>query len=106
MPPSRRQFVQTFTAAALVAPPASAAERVIGMIFPPANYPVPPKAKTLYPSGVTFLAEGLAFQGMTIESYDEAVPRIVPASLKLKERGATAISIMGTSLTFYKGAGY
>jgi len=106
MPPSRRQFVQTFTAAALVAPPASAAERVIGMIFPPANYPVPPEAKLLYPAGVTFLAEGLAFNGMTIESYDEAVPRIVPAAFKLKERGATAISIMGTSLTFYKGAAF
>ena len=106
MAPSRRQFVQTFTAAAVVAPLASAAERVMGMIFPPADYPVPPEAKLLYPAGVTFLAEGLAFNGMTIESYDEAVPRIVPAALKLKERGATAISIMGTSLTFYKGAGF
>jgi len=34
------------------------------------------------------------------------VPRIVPAALKLKEQGATAISIMGTSLTFYKGAAF
>src|SRR5215471_20704974 len=106
MPPSRRQFVQTFTAASLIAPLASAAEPVMGMIFPPANYPVPPEAKLLYPAGVTFLAEGLAFNGMTIESYDEAVPRIVPAAFKLKERGATAISIMGTSLTFYKGAAF
>ncbi len=76
------------------------------MIFPPANYPVPPEATLLYPHGVDFLAEGLDFKGMTIASYDEAVPRIVPAALKLKERGATAISIMGTSLTFYKGAAF
>ena len=76
------------------------------MIFPPADYPVPPEARLLYPKGVAFLAEGLAFHGMTIESYDEAVPRIVPAAVKLKQRGATAISIMGTSLTFYKGAAY
>jgi arylmalonate decarboxylase len=48
----------------------------------------------------------LAFHGMTIDSYNEAVPRIVPAALKLKQRGATAISIMGTSLTFYKGAAF
>jgi arylmalonate decarboxylase len=102
---SRRQFLQA-SAAALAAPLASAAEPVMGMIFPPADYPVPPEAKLIYPSGVTFLAEGLAFNGMTIESYDEAVPRIVPAALKLKERGATAISIMGTSLTFYKGAAF
>src|SRR6202167_1527289 len=106
---SRRQFAQTVAvtaAGALAAPLASAAEPLLGMIFPPANYPVPPEAKLLYPHGVTFLAEGLAFNGMTIESYDEAVPRIVPAALKLKEQGATAISIMGTSLTFYKGAAF
>ncbi len=105
--PSRRQFVQTVAGAALASPLiAAATEPVMGMIFPPADYPVPPEAKQLYPSGVTFLAEGLAFNGMTIESYDEAVPRIVPAALKLKQRGATGISIMGTSLTFYKGAAF
>ena len=102
---SRRTFLQT-AAVSLAAPLASAAEPVLGMIFPPANYPVPPEAKELYPHGVTFLAEGLAFHGMTIDSYNEAVPRIVPAALRLKERGATAISIMGTSLTFYKGAAF
>lgn len=90
----------------MAVPLASAAEPVLGMIFPPANYPVPPEARLLYPKGVTFLAEGLAFNGMTIESYEEAVPRIVPAALKLKQQGATAISIMGTSLTFYKGAAF
>jgi len=103
---SRRQFLNTAAAAALTAPLAPAADPVMGMIFPPADYPVPPEATQLYPKGVTFLAEGLAFNGMTIESYDEAVPRIVPAALKLKQRGATAISIMGTSLTFYKGAAF
>jgi arylmalonate decarboxylase len=106
IPNSRRRFLQSTVAAALAAPLASAAEPVLGMIFPPANYPVPPEARLLYPKGVTFLAEGLAFHGMTIESYDEAVPRIVPAALKLKQRGANAISIMGTSLTFYKGAAF
>jgi len=108
--PSRRKFLHSAAAGALAVPLASAAdpvaEPVMGMIFPPANYPVPPEAKLLYPHGVTFLAEGLAFNGMTIESYEEAVPRIVPAALKLKQRGATAISIMGTSLTFYKGAAF
>jgi len=103
---SRRRFLHTTAAAALAAPFALADEPVIGMIFPPANYPVPPEANLLYPKGIKFLAEGLAFHGMTIESYDEAVPRIVPAAVKLKQQGATAISIMGTSLTFYKGAAF
>src|SRR5271163_1751459 len=105
---SRRHFLRT--AAVLAAPLAAvaepAADPVMGMIFPPADAAVPPEAKLLYPHGVTFLAEGLAFSGMTLESYDEAVPRIVPTALKLKERGATAISIMGTSITFYKGAAF
>ena len=103
---SRRQFLRVVAGTTLTAPLVSATDPVLGMIFPPADAPVPPEATLLYPSGVTFLAEGLAFNGMTVESFDEAVPRIVPAALKLKQRGATAISIMGTSLTFYKGAAF
>lgn len=103
---SRRRFLQTAAAAAVAAPLVASTEPVLGMIFPPANYPVPPEAKELYPTGVKFLAKGLAFHGMTIESYEEAVPRIVPAALELKAQGANAISIMGTSLTFFKGAAY
>jgi arylmalonate decarboxylase len=102
---SRRRFLHA-AAASLAAPLAAAAEPAVGLILPPANFPVPPEAKLLYPRGVKFLAEGLAFHGMTIESYEEALPRLVPAALKLKERGAAAISIMGTSLTFYKGAAF
>jgi arylmalonate decarboxylase len=43
---------------------------------------------------------------MTPESFDEVIPKIVPAAMRLKDRGAAAISIMGTSLTFYKGAAF
>jgi arylmalonate decarboxylase len=106
MTTSRRQFLQSAALASLTAKLASAAEPVLGMIFPPANYPVPPEAKLLYPNGITFLAEGVGLSGMSVAGYDEAVPRIVPAALKLKQAGATAISIMGTSLTFYKGAAF
>src|SRR5689334_6943751 len=35
----------------------AAAEPVLGMIFPPANYEVPPEAKLMYPKGIRFLAE-------------------------------------------------
>jgi arylmalonate decarboxylase len=78
-------------------------EPVLGLILPPADCPVPPEAARLYPE-LKFLAEGLAFRGITAESFDEAISRVVPAAIRLKDRGATAISIMGTSLTFYKGA--
>jgi arylmalonate decarboxylase len=104
---TRRQFLG---AAAIAVPLASQAiaaqETKVGMIFPPKGYAVPPEAKLLYPQGIEFLADDVNLSGMTIQGYDEAVPRIVPAAMRLKERGARAISIMGTSLTFYKGAAY
>jgi arylmalonate decarboxylase len=100
----RRQFLRAAAVAGLGGM-AFGAERTVGMIFPP-DAKIPADGLELYPSGVTFLGEGLNFKGMTPESFDEAVPRIVPAALRLKERGAAAISIMGTSLTFYKGAAF
>ena len=100
----RRRFLGAAAAAGLGAA-VSGAARTVGMIFPP-DAKIPEDGLELYPSGVTFLGEGLNFKGMTPESFDEAIPRIVPAALRLKERGAAAISIMGTSLTFYKGAAF
>jgi arylmalonate decarboxylase len=41
---------------------------------------------------------------MTLESYEEAIPRAVPAAEALAKQGAKAISVFGSSLTFYKGA--
>src|SRR5579862_1932466 len=104
---SRRQFLQTgFAGAAFAALGSAKADPVLGMIFPPANYPVPPEATTLYPTGIKFLAEGVGLERMTPEGYDKVVDKIVPAAQKLAKQGANAISIMGTSLTFYKGAAF
>jgi arylmalonate decarboxylase len=102
---SRRQFLQIASAGAASAALA-AAEPVLGMIFPPANYPVPPEARLLYPSGIRFLAAGVGLERMTPEGYDQVFDRIVPAAQKLAKDGANAISVMGTSLTFYKGAAF
>jgi arylmalonate decarboxylase len=107
---SRRQFIQIASAgvagAALGASVQAAGVPTLGMIFPPANYPVPPEAKMLYPSGVRFLAEGVGLTKMTAEEYDRVFVHILPAAQKLAKEGANAISVMGTSLTFYKGAEY
>jgi arylmalonate decarboxylase len=110
MTSSRRQFLQTTSigavAAAFGASPGRADVPTLGMIFPPANYPVPPEATLLYPSGVRFLAEGVGLEKMTAEEYDRVFGRILPAAEKLAKEGSNAISVMGTSLTFYKGAEY
>jgi hypothetical protein len=102
----RRQFLKTSVAGAAGAALAVGADRVLGMIFPPANYPVPPEAKLMYPKGIRFLAEGVGLERITPAGYDKVVGKIVPAAVHLAQQGAQAISVMGTSLTFYKGAGF
>jgi len=103
---SRRDFLKVSAAGLAGAVVGSAADPVLGMIFPPANYEVPPEARLMYPKGIRFLAEGVGLERMTPEGYDKAVPKIIPAAEKLARQGANAISIMGTSLTFYKGAAF
>ncbi len=83
----------------------TADEPALGLIFPPLNYPIPPDAKRLYPAGLRFLGNGVGLAGgMTLESYEEAIPRTLPAAEALAKEGAKAISVFGSSLTFYKGA--
>src|SRR5712671_6588017 len=82
-----------------------AEEPALGLIFPPLNYPIPPDAKLLYPTGVRFLGDGVGLPGgMTLAGYDEAIPRVLPAAEELARQGAKVISVFGSSLTFYKGA--
>ena len=106
----RREFIQSGTAASFLAAlgwPALAADApTVGLIFPPANYPIPPDAGRLYPSGVRFIGNGLGFNGMTIESYNEAIPRAMPRAQELAAQGANLISVFGSSITFYKGAAF
>jgi arylmalonate decarboxylase len=107
---TRRDFITVGTAAAAYAACSGSlfamdGEPALGLIFPPLDYPIPPDAKRLYPAGVAFLGNGVGLPGgMTLEGYDEAVPRIVPAAEALARQGAKVISVFGSSLTFYKGA--
>jgi len=111
---SRRDFIRigsaaaaTFVASGFSRTFATAApgDPAIGLIFPPLNYPIPPDAKRLYPKGIEFLSGGVGLPGgMTIEGYDEAIPRVLPEAQRLAKEGARVISVFGSSLTFYKGA--
>src|SRR5262245_54605899 len=72
---------------------------VLGLIFPPLNYPIPPDARRLYPQGVEFLGNGVGLPGgMTLQGYDEAIPRVIPAAQALAAQGAKVISVFGSSL--------
>ena len=107
---SRRNFLKIASAgiagATMSISAGAASDPILGLIFPPANTPVPPEAHLMYPSGVRFLATGVGLERMTPEGYDQVVGRIVPAAQRLAADGANAIAVMGTSLTFYKGAAF
>src|SRR5215813_4289812 len=101
---TRREFLSAVSAAA-VYPLFAKANPTLGLIFPPENYPIPADAKMLFPKGVDFIGNGVGLPGgMTVEDYEEAVPRILPKAVDLAKQGANVISVFGSSLTFYKGA--
>jgi arylmalonate decarboxylase len=84
---------------------AATAEPMLGLVMP-VDPPVPPEAAAMYPKGIRFQATGLALKTMTPKGYDEVLERIAPAAKALSLQGAQAIVLMGTSLSFYKGAAF
>jgi arylmalonate decarboxylase len=81
------------------------ADLTLGLLVP-VESAVPPEANRLYPQGVRFLNESLGLARMTPEGYDQVLDRIEPMARSLSQHGATAITLMGTSLSFYKGAAF
>jgi arylmalonate decarboxylase len=111
MSDTRRQFLKasiTGLGAGLAASAAMNAKEdpKLGLIFPPLNRPIPPEGLIMYPSGVKFVVEGLGLESLTPQGYDKVIPAIKPAAEKLAKQGVQAIVLMGTSLTFYKGAAF
>ncbi len=109
MTASRREFLKLGTAlaaAAAVRTTASAKDDpTAGLIFPPLNYPIPPDAKRLFPTGIRFIGNGVGLPGgMTIKGYEEAIPRVLPRAQDLAREGANLISVFGSSITFFRGA--
>lgn len=104
---SRREFLQAGLAVGIGASVGlEAAPPLLGLIAPPANYPVPPEGLTLYQSALRFTVHGLGLKTMTPAGYDSVIDQIVPAAERQAKEGANAVVIFGTSLTFYKGAAF
>jgi len=93
---SRRDFLAASIAVALSARRAAAADPVLGLIFPPKDYPVPPEATRLYPTGVKFLSRGIGLERLTPDGYDAAIPKVIPAAESLVREGATAEAAVAT----------
>ncbi len=83
----------------------AAADPILGLVMP-VDPAVPPEAAAMYPTGVRFQAESVALKKMTPQGYDAVLEAIVPAAKTLSLQGAQAIVLMGTSLSFYKGAAF
>jgi arylmalonate decarboxylase len=102
---SRREFLRTSALGMIGATFARSADPTLGLIFP-VTRPVPEEALAMYPSGIKFLNAALGLKTMTPEGYDAVIDRIGPAAEKLASQGANAVVLMGTSLSFYKGAAF
>ncbi len=100
----RRQLLKVALAGAVCRAPHAAARPVLGLISP-VEASVPPEASVLYP-GVRFEVRGLGLKTMTPAGYDQVLERIAPAGRALARIGAEAIVLMGTSLSFYRGAAF
>lgn len=74
-------------------------------MVPPRAGEVPSDATTLYPE-VAFLAEGLGLEEMSVAGYESVISAVEGASQRLQERGAEAVALMGTSLSFYRGKSF
>jgi arylmalonate decarboxylase len=101
----RREFFKLSAAGLTGAMLAKSADPTLGLIFP-VTRPVPPEGLAMYPTGVKFITLGLGLKTMTPEGYDAVIDRIGPAGEQLAKQGANAVVLMGTSLSFYKGAAF
>jgi arylmalonate decarboxylase len=91
-------------ASATVSAGGAADAPLLGLVSP-VDLAVPPEAAAMYP-GVRFQQESVGLKTMTPEGYDQVLDRIVPFARSLAGQGAQAIVLMGTSLSFYKGAAF
>jgi hypothetical protein len=90
---SRRELLQAGRALGVIAVATSAQSNpVLGLVAPPANYPVPPEGLALYDRNLRFLVHGLGLKTMTPAGYDSVIDKIVPATRQQANDGANAIA--------------
>ncbi len=78
----------------------------IGLIVPPAAGQVPQDGPQLYGGRVRFLARGLGIAAVSPTGFDPVMDTILDRARELRDAGAEVISLMGTSISFYRGAAF
>ncbi len=75
----------------------------IGLVVPPGHGQVPQDAESLYGNRYRFIARGLGIGGVSPEGFAPVVDSIVERAVELRRAGAEVVSMMGTSISFYRG---
>lgn len=70
---------------------------------PPTRGEVPRDGLTPYGERYRFIARGLGIGGVLPEGFAPVGDTIVDRAVELRKAGAEAISMMGTSISFYRG---
>ncbi|WP_432730259.1 arylmalonate decarboxylase [Variovorax sp. W6] len=79
----------------------------LGLIVPPAAGAVPVDGPLLYGERIRFSARGLGLGEISTRGYLDVIDSVVAKAVELKkEEGVSAISLMGTSLSFFRGAAF
>ncbi|MFV0675252.1 aspartate/glutamate racemase family protein [Variovorax sp. tm] len=79
----------------------------LGLIVPPAAGAVPVDGPLLYGERIRFSARGLGLGEISTRGYLDVIDSVVEKAVALKkEEGVSAISLMGTSLSFFRGAAF
>jgi arylmalonate decarboxylase len=76
----------------------------LGLIVPPAAGAVPVDGALLYGDRIRFSARGLGLGEISTRGYTEVIDSVVGKAVELKAEGVSAVSLMGTSLSFFRGA--
>lgn len=80
-----------------------AGQPCIGLVVPPAHGEVPQDAALLYGDRLRFIAAGLGIGGVSPEGFAPVIDTVLDRARELRDRGAETISLMGTSISFYRG---
>lgn len=77
-----------------------------GLIVPPAEGLVPQDGPLLYGGRVKFIARGLGIGAVSPDGFNPVMDTILERARELRDAGAQVISLMGTSISFYRGAAF
>jgi arylmalonate decarboxylase len=78
----------------------------VGLIVPPAAGLVPQDGPMLYGDRVRFIARGVGIGAVSPDGFNPVIDTVLGKARELRDAGAEVISLMGTSISFYKGAAF